>query len=126
MEKWDAIVVGGGLGGLVCGAFLTKAGKKVLLLEMRSNIGGRATSAFLRLAAGMISDSLSLPTDGFTVQTIPPGSYAVSTHLSQLRHRRIFSNSPRRALLGNSGSATNALQSPIKSAFFVSRTSSAS
>lgn len=44
MKKWDAIVVGGGIGGLVCGAFLTKAGKKVLILEMRNNIGGRATT----------------------------------------------------------------------------------
>ncbi len=44
MEKWDAIIVGSGLGALVSGALLAKEGKKVILLERRSNIGGRATT----------------------------------------------------------------------------------
>lgn len=43
-EKWDAIIVGAGIGGLACGAALSKGGKKVLMLESRNGIGGRAYS----------------------------------------------------------------------------------
>ena len=38
--KWDSVVVGGGHNGLVCAAFLAKAGRKVLLLEAGSEVGG--------------------------------------------------------------------------------------
>lgn len=31
--KYDAIIIGGGLGGLTAGAVLAKKGKKVLLIE---------------------------------------------------------------------------------------------
>ena len=43
-ESYDAIVVGGGHNGLVCGAYLAKAGKKVLVLEQRHILGGAAAS----------------------------------------------------------------------------------
>jgi phytoene dehydrogenase-like protein len=39
-EAWDAIVVGAGHNGLVCGAYLARAGLKVLILERREVIGG--------------------------------------------------------------------------------------
>lgn len=39
-RKYDAIIVGGGHNGLVTAAYLSKAGKKVLVLERRYTIGG--------------------------------------------------------------------------------------
>lgn len=43
-ETYDAIIVGGGHNGLVCGAYLAKAGLKTLILEQRPVIGGAAVS----------------------------------------------------------------------------------
>lgn len=42
--KFDAIVIGAGLGGLIAGAKLAKGGKKVFLIEQHSIPGGCATS----------------------------------------------------------------------------------
>ena len=36
----DAIVIGSGIGGLSCAAILSKAGKKVLVLEQHDQAGG--------------------------------------------------------------------------------------
>lgn len=46
-DKWDAIIIGSGIGGLTCGAFLAKAGMRVRILEQHSKIGGYAHS-FMR------------------------------------------------------------------------------
>jgi beta-carotene ketolase (CrtO type) len=44
METYDVIVIGAGHNGLVCAAYLLKAGYSVLLLEQRSVPGGAATT----------------------------------------------------------------------------------
>ena len=42
--KYDSIIIGSGLGGLVSSVLLAKAGKKVLMLEQHSIPGGYCTS----------------------------------------------------------------------------------
>ncbi len=44
METYDAIIIGAGHNGLVCAAYLLKAGHSVLLIEKRSVVGGAATT----------------------------------------------------------------------------------
>ncbi len=40
-DKYDAIVVGGGLGGLLAGGMLAKKGMKTLIVEKNPFLGGR-------------------------------------------------------------------------------------
>ncbi len=44
MNRYDAIIIGGGPNGLVTAAYLAKTGKKVLVLERRAVIGGTAVT----------------------------------------------------------------------------------
>ena len=48
MDRYDAIVVGGGHNGLVNGAYLARAGLKTLILERRHLVGGAAITEELR------------------------------------------------------------------------------
>jgi len=41
---YDVIIIGGGHNGLTCGAYLARAGKKVLVLERRHLVGGAAVT----------------------------------------------------------------------------------
>ena len=43
-KAYDAVIVGGGHNGLVCAAYLARAGRKVLVLEQRHVLGGAAVS----------------------------------------------------------------------------------
>src|SRR5438105_3574887 len=43
-RPWDAIIIGGGHNGLVCAAYLAKAGRRVLVLERRELLGGCAVT----------------------------------------------------------------------------------
>jgi len=45
--NYDAVIIGGGHNGLVCAAYLAKAGKKVCVLERRHVLGGCATTEAL-------------------------------------------------------------------------------
>jgi phytoene dehydrogenase-like protein len=49
-QEFDIIIVGGGSNGLTCGAYLAKAGQKVLVLERRPMVGG-----------GCVTEELTLP-----------------------------------------------------------------
>jgi phytoene dehydrogenase-like protein len=40
--RYDAVIIGGGHNGLVCAAYLARAGKKVLVVERRERVGGAA------------------------------------------------------------------------------------
>jgi all-trans-retinol 13,14-reductase len=44
MDRYDAIIIGSGLGGLVSAASLAKKGKKVLVIEQHDKFGGCATN----------------------------------------------------------------------------------
>jgi phytoene dehydrogenase-like protein len=43
-SKYDAVIIGGGHNGLICAAYLAKAGRKVLVLEKRHVLGGAAVT----------------------------------------------------------------------------------
>ena len=43
-KRFDSIIVGGGHNGLVCAAYLAKAGQRVLVIEARNEVGGTASS----------------------------------------------------------------------------------
>src|SRR3989338_261244 len=43
-DKYDVVIVGAGIGGLVCGCYLVKNGLKVLIVEKNRNPGGYCAS----------------------------------------------------------------------------------
>ncbi|MBL7198324.1 MAG: NAD(P)/FAD-dependent oxidoreductase [Candidatus Omnitrophica bacterium] len=43
-DEYDVIIIGAGIGGLVCGCYLAKAGMKVLIVEKNDKPGGYCTS----------------------------------------------------------------------------------
>src|SRR6195256_3967683 len=42
-RRWEVVVVGAGHNGLACAAYLARAGKRVLVLESRTRVGGACT-----------------------------------------------------------------------------------
>lgn len=73
MEKYDVIVVGAGVSGLLAALTLSKHGKKVIVLEKSRNLGGNCNS---------------YKVDGFQVDT---GAHAI-THLHEGPLRRLMDN----------------------------------
>jgi len=43
-EEYDVVIIGAGIGGLVCGCYLAKAGMKVLIIEQNYKVGGYCQS----------------------------------------------------------------------------------
>jgi phytoene dehydrogenase-like protein len=43
-DEYDCIIIGAGIGGLVCGCYLAKAGMKVLIVEKNEKVGGYCQS----------------------------------------------------------------------------------
>jgi len=59
-RSWDAIVIGGGHNGLVCAAYLARAGLRTLILERREAVGGA-------VATSEIAPGARVPTYAHTV-----------------------------------------------------------
>lgn len=63
--KYDCIIIGGGHNGLVCAAYLARAGRRVLVLEKRSLVGGACVTEELwpgyRVSTAAYVVSLLLP-----------------------------------------------------------------
>ena len=89
MPKFDAVVIGGGHNGLVCAAYLARAGRKVLVLERRELLGGCAvteeiwpgyrvsTGAYLTsLMQERIVRELDLPRFGYQVDAKDPAFFS--------------------------------------------------
>jgi len=43
-DEYDVVIIGAGIGGLVCGCYLAKAGMKVLIVEQHHQVGGYCQS----------------------------------------------------------------------------------
>ena len=87
--RCDAVIIGGGHNGLVCAAYLARAGRKVLVLERRELLGGCAvteeiwpgyrvsTGAYLvSLMQERIVRELDLPRFGYQVDAKDPAFFS--------------------------------------------------
>ncbi|MCK9192869.1 MAG: NAD(P)/FAD-dependent oxidoreductase [Nevskia sp.] len=86
--NYDIIIVGGGHNGLVCAAYLARAGKKVLVLERNAEVGGAAVteeiapgyrvsvaSYLISLLLPEVVNDLDLPRHGYKVLGRNPSSF---------------------------------------------------
>src|SRR5499427_4858265 len=69
-DRYDAIILGGGHNGLTCGAYLARAGKRTVVLERRSIIGGAAV----------------------TEEIIPGFRFSVFSYLMSLLHPKVIAD----------------------------------
>lgn len=91
-RTYDVIIVGGGHNGLVCSAYLARAGRRVLVLERRDIVGGAAVSEeiapgyrastasyLISLLLPEIEQDLQLAQYGYTVLARNPSSFTPTT-----------------------------------------------
>jgi phytoene dehydrogenase-like protein len=90
--KWDAVVVGSGIGGLTCGAFLAKAGMKVRVVEQHSQIGGYAHS-FSRGPYRFESGIHSAPISNNGLIRFLLKQLGVNDRIETVSHNEMFSGS---------------------------------
>ncbi|HSW32770.1 MAG TPA: NAD(P)-binding protein, partial [Steroidobacteraceae bacterium] len=116
-SRYDAIVIGAGHNGLIAGAYLARAGKKVLVLERRDVVGGAAVteeifpgyrftefSYVVSLLRPEIIRDLELPKHGLKILPLPStvtpldnGDYLAGWDGHDLTRREIYRHSPRDA-----------------------------
>jgi len=116
-QRYDAIIVGGGHNGLVAAAYLARAGRKTLVLERRSLVGGAAVteeifpgfkfsvfSYVVSLLRPEIIRDLDLPTHGLqilplesTVTPLDNGDYLAGWADPDETRRELERHSPRDA-----------------------------
>ena len=109
-QAWDAVIIGAGHNGLVCAAYLARAGRRVLVLERRGVVGGAAVteefhpgfrnsvaSYTVSLLQPKVIADLDLPAHGLTVVPrrinnflpLPDGGYLLAgAGLTQAEVRR--------------------------------------
>ena len=63
-DKYDAIVIGSGLGGSVCAALLAKAGIKTLLLDKNNQPGGKSMGISVKGFRGELWPTFGIPMEG--------------------------------------------------------------
>jgi phytoene dehydrogenase-like protein len=117
VKSYDAIVIGGGHNGLVCAAYLARAGKHVVVLERRDRVGGAAVSEevfpgftfsvfsyVVSLLRPEIIRELDLPRHGLhilplesTLTPLPDGDYLAQWGDHDQSRRELFRHSPRDA-----------------------------
>lgn len=90
MPDYDAIVIGAGHNGLVCAAYLARAGMRTLLLEARDSVGGCASSEHfagvtvnicncdhITFRTTPVMDELRLTDHGLRYLEVDPGQLSV-------------------------------------------------
>ena len=116
-SRYDAIVIGAGHNGLIAGAYLARAGKKVVVLERRDVVGGAAVteeifpgyrftefSYVVSLLRPEIIRDLELPRHGLKILPLPStvtpmdnGDYLAAWDDHDLTRRELYRHSPRDA-----------------------------
>src|SRR5512145_1081210 len=116
-NSFDAIVIGAGHNGLIAGAYLARAGKKVVILERRDVVGGAAVteeifpgyrftefSYVVSLLRPEIIRDLELPKHGLKILPLPStvtpmdnGDYLAAWPDHEPTRREIYRHSPRDA-----------------------------
>src|SRR5512147_1093416 len=116
-NQYDAIIIGGGHNGLVAGAYLARAGKKVVVLERRHIAGGAAVteeifsgykftefSYVVSLLRPEIIRDLELPRHGLKILPLPStftpmenGDYLAAWDDHDLTRQEIYRHSPKDA-----------------------------